>query len=59
MAGKRGQPKSDNPRNIRKTIRFTKSEYAQLEEYMQTHNRTITQTIFDGIQALQEKCRNE
>lgn len=46
---KMGRPLSDNPMNIKKSVRFTEEEYNHLLKYAQNHNMSVTQVIRDGI----------
>jgi hypothetical protein len=50
-----GRPRLENPRSERVFIRLTKDEHTAVVEYANNHNLTITQTLVQGFQKLQEK----
>lgn len=42
---KMGRPKSEKPRDIKISVRFTQEEYECLLEYAQRHKMSVTQVM--------------
>ena len=49
---KMGRPKSDNPKDYRIQVRFTKEEYEKIKECADKHNMTVTQIVRKGADDL-------
>ena len=52
MSPRTGRPKSDNPKNVKLTIRITEDEDKLLSEYSSSRNITKTDAIRKGIKSL-------
>lgn len=49
MATKVGRPKLDVIRDHTVTVRLSAEEHSRLKEYSEKHQKTITETIKEGI----------
>ena len=52
---KMGRPKVDNPHKIAITVRFTESEYSELEERAAKYNLTIAETVRKDLKLKKHK----
>ena len=47
-----GRPKSDNPKDVRFSIRLSKEAYGRLKEYSEMHGLTATAAINQAIERM-------
>ena len=52
ISNKMGRPKQDVIRDHTVTVRLSADEHLRLKEYSEKHQRTITETVKEGIELM-------